>query len=97
MDIMFQNETSKNLLVLKLLWAALIGGFGVSTVLNFAGLADTRPEALIFGFIIGLALVAVATVLWRFYAEKSFMKYIFILTGVIMVTVIISLSGEGFS
>lgn len=97
MDIMFQNETSKNLLVLKLLWAALIGGFGVSTVLNFAGLADTRPEALIFGFIIGLGLVAVATVLWRFYAEKSFMKYIFILTGVIMVTVIISLSGEGFS
>ena len=97
MDILGQNEKNKNLLVLKLLWATLIGGFSVSGILNLLGIAQTRPGALAIGFLISLVLVGGVTLVWRFYGDFPFMKYLFVTVGVLMASVIISLSAEAFA
>lgn len=97
MEFLEQNEKKINLLVIKLLWTAFILGFSVSYAKNLFGIADTREGARFLGFVAGLVLMILVTVLWHYFREQAHTKYILVLAAILLVSVIIILSHEAFS
>ena len=97
MEFLEQNEKKINLLVIKLLWTAFILGFSVSYAKNLFGIADTREGARFFGFVAGLVLMLLVTVLWHYFREQAHTKYVLVLAAILLVSVIIVLSHEAFS
>lgn len=95
MDVIFRNEIKTNELIMKVVWGVYIFGFAVLAILYMSGITQVTLQGMIFGFLFGLVLLVAGSLIWRFYTEKRFIKYMFAFIGTTLIAGVIILCGEG--
>ncbi len=95
MDFMIQNETRVNKFVVKILWVAYLAGFATIFGMKVVDLTVALYHEIISGAIICLFVMTIATVIWRYYTDKPFIKYVLTFSTLIALAAIIILLQEG--